>query len=298
MTLSLRSRRAFTLIELLVVIAIIAILIGLLLPAVQKVREAAARMTCSNNLKQIGIACHMHNDSLGFLPHCGSTWADPPTYTAVGQAATGPAQRAGWLFQILPYIEQNAVFSGSGQASVANAQIQAISTPIKTYFCPTRGAPRVFSGGSWYGPGGTYGHAQTDYAGSSVDSVGAIVFMNAPPNPSPTVSIPQISAADGTSQTFLAGEKRLNIAAIGGFQGDDNEGYTSGWDHDTMRQTNNPPLPDTRSGDGGQRFGSSHTGGVNMLFCDGSVKLISYTVTQTTFAALGNRADGVVPGDY
>jgi prepilin-type N-terminal cleavage/methylation domain-containing protein len=297
---SVRPRHGFTLIELLVVIAIIAILIGLLLPAVQKVREAAARMQCANNLKQMALACHNHHDSYGFLPNGGTSWTYPPDYVSFGVPAVGKGQHAGWAFQILPYIEQGALSSGSNAGNVNNAQIQVIGAVVKTMFCPSRRSPQALPPtGSWYGPGGTYPHGAMDYAScQGTGNTGAIVY-NDPAAPVNGKALGHIT--DGTSSTLLIGDKRLYKLTLGQYQGDDNEGYTSGWDHDTVRyaDVNHPPQPDSTAPTWGEeKFGSSHTGGVNMALCDASVRFISYSINVNTWQALGTATAGDIVNDY
>jgi prepilin-type N-terminal cleavage/methylation domain-containing protein/prepilin-type processing-associated H-X9-DG protein len=281
-----RRRAGFTLIELLVVIAIIAVLIGLLLPAVQKVREAAARTQCQNNLKQIGLAVQQHHDALLYFPTGGWDWTTPPTYVN-GVPAVGADQQAGWGFQILPYVEQEAVWKGGQATTDINRQIVAIGAPIKTFFCPSRRLPQtVTDSDPSYMGGMTVTHALCDYAASNLDNTGVVRQFK---------PIRMADIADGTSNTCLAGDKRLNLTRLGQPQADDNEGYTCGWNEDTMRLTTQRPSPDYFGPPqfyGGKVFGSSHQGRFNMVFADGSVHGVSYSVSQSVFQALGDVADG------
>jgi prepilin-type N-terminal cleavage/methylation domain-containing protein/prepilin-type processing-associated H-X9-DG protein len=274
-------RHGFTLIELLVVIAIIGVLTGLLVPAVQKVREAASRARCQNNLKQLALAFHHHHDALGEFP-TGGWYADsPPTYGTVnGEPAVGNAQRAGWGFQILPYIEGNNVWRAG--------PVAAIGTTNQLFFCPSRRRPQAVSWPDDYLPpltGGMLTRALCDYAASNKEGSGAVRQFRA-------VRILEIT--DGTANTLLLGDKRLNLAYLGQAQQDDNQGYTAGFNYDTIRKTSSAPAPDYSApfGTGFGLFGSSHPGRFNAAYCDGSVHTISYSINRRVFSYLGAINDG------
>jgi prepilin-type N-terminal cleavage/methylation domain-containing protein/prepilin-type processing-associated H-X9-DG protein len=300
-----RSRAAFTLVELLVVIAIIGILVALLLPAVQAARESARRIQCSNHLKQLSLACQLHADTHQILPSGGGPdWTYHMTYLN-GVAQIAPLQHGSWAFQITPYLEQRAIWEGSGKATDLDRSIQAIETPLKTMFCPTRRAPEVIQHADWLthlpdgstgSSGRTFGHAKNDYVGSTLDTT------SNPDDNNGAGAITQVNPrrlqdiVDGTSSTLLLGEKRMNTQLLRQMQANDNEGWTCGWNHDTMRYTSRAPRPDFRhaSDPGDDRFGSSHPGGMNIALVDGSVRMIPFNIDATIFSNLGKRNDGQV----
>ena len=310
----MRTKHGFTLVELLVVIAIIAMLVTLLLPAVQAAREAARRTQCVNHLKQIGLAFQNHHAALDYFPSCGGPdWTWQMTYDGAGNPVVGEGQHGGWGFQILPYTEEVAVWEGGGQPDNMSKSVFARSQLLSWMFCPTRREPEAVEATDWLRNPASSGkrlpHAKNDYAAAAHDinirfsdgttynkpqGLGAVTrsWLTNTDSIRPT-SIAKI--ADGTSKTMLIGEKRMNIGLLGQMQANDNEGYTTGWNHDTMRFVGRSPLPDFLhpSDPGDDRFGSSHTGGMNITLADGSVRFVTYGMELDIFKALGVRMDGM-----
>ena len=292
------ARRAFTLIELLVVIAI---LIGLLLPAVQKVREAAARMQSANHLKQIGLACLLHHDQYRVLPAGGYDTRAARTLVG-GSPANYTEQNMGWGFQILPYLEQSNLWTHPDENVL-------LRTPVAVYFCPSRRPPTVLGTGTW----STGVRAQIDYAGN-----GGTVGLNPPlayarfgngedgvivRRGQTYVGFRQIK--DGASNTLLVGEKRMNLHfATEENQPDDNDGFTAGYQDDSIRWgalflRPEPDYYQTQPMVYGRglvpytwQFGSSHPGVFQGVFVDGAVRGIRFTVAAEVFRRVCKRDDG------
>jgi prepilin-type N-terminal cleavage/methylation domain-containing protein/prepilin-type processing-associated H-X9-DG protein len=313
----MRRRAAFTLIELLVVIAIIAVLIGLLLPAVQKVREAAARMQCQNNLKQLGLALHNFHDTNQAFPASGWTTAGPGN----------PAGKfVGWRPLTLPYIEQENLqrLFNFNLNWWEGANLTAASTVVKTYQCPSAPNRQVISAVAKPPRPALSGIAPplatTDYEAimgvqpSSIDPVlynagnrFSMMYRNS------VVKMTDVS--DGTSNTIMVLEcgarplvyrRGVPVTTLNNDQGiswADSEGPfsldgsnadgslegctpTAGCNIAMNRRNDNEPY-------------SFHSGGINSLFGDGHVQFVRESVSLLTFAALCTRGAGeVFPGDF
>lgn len=307
MSHSLR-RRAFTLIELLVVIAIIAILIGLLLPAVQKVREAAARAKCQNNLKQIGLALHGYHDAIGGLPKAGKL-----------------SNQLSWHVYILPYAEQAALYSQFSFAAGAYTNAMKNNpfglTRVPIYHCPASpldkmatnaphnvNTPDLVNGQSPYtthyygvmGPRGTNPATGLSYTTIAPSVHGAFsshgIFtrdtLSNNPNTGPEAGHRFTDITDGTANTLMVGE----ISWVNNVTGTRYRTWVRGCDtapvcsgsRNVVNAINSPSIANFND----IAFGSQHPSGANFVMGDGAVRFIRDSINLNTYRAMASRNGG------
>lgn len=339
-----RSRLAFTLIELLVVIAIIAILIALLVPAVQKVRASAARLQCANNLKQIGLAMHGYLNVNNGLPANG-------TYTWNGTAVVSGSVWSG-LARILPYIEQENLYRSIDFSIPYSSQPNISSQRVATFLCPSEINDRgnaagthwtlnyALSYGTWavltkpgmragdgaFGPNmanntkaftdgmsNTLAMAEVKGYTNKVNLTATDVQFSTPPAPPTAAADVNLTPAFGLT---LPGVSTLAFSATSFTHAEwvdakiHETGFTTAFPPNTMVSYTNGGITydvdfitatETRVGDtyAAVTSRSFHTGGVNAMLMDGSVRFVTSGVSQQTWRALGTRAGGETPAaDY
>ena len=325
---------AFTLVELLVVIAIIATLIGLLLPAVQSAREAARRTQCQNNLKQLALGAINHHDSRRIFPSGGWGWA----WVGDADRGFGEDQPGGWLFSVLPFIEEQGLYDQAGdgdrtritQQQMAGAR-RTVTSPIKSLTCPSRRAPVTYpkptdgtfvannatrnpNGGNVAGRGdyamnsgdenvsetssgpASLGQAASfawcnDRLGKRVGSCGLARMFSGISFCRSEVAVKDIP--DGTSHTYMIGEKYLNPANYAtGLDPADNETWCTGANNDNYRTGFSAPMRDRSGVAHSTAFGSAHAASWVMAYADGHVKPLSFDISPSVQRGASHRADG------
>jgi prepilin-type N-terminal cleavage/methylation domain-containing protein len=306
---SSQARKGFTLIELLVVIAIIGVLIGLLLPAVQKVREAANRMKCSNNLKQLALATHSCHDTMGVLPPAGGGVASGAGWNSV-VARIGPyTGQTGQFFPLWPYLEQTGFYAAvmkatNGNCSTATVNgIPAYGMVFSVLHCPSDSSGTNNGKGNPAGPDGTF--AITNYC------MNYLVFGDPTHDSLEGAATIPASFPDGTSNTVLFGERYAWYGSgnTGGgplsslWMDSENRWQplicnakyagSSGYGACPLFQNQPTVILARNSGGGGQAI---HPSTMNVAMGDGTVRTVSPSVSANTWAEACDPRDGVTLG--